>query len=282
MEILIEMIRDILCANHLCHRRLVPAPCLFECERPVERVRVFHCYDRGQSPSVLTDREPLDNVEFLGVRRAEGIDVVILAAREPYRINHERVPAFVMADGFAEPGRLHIFRMLVGEINATHEMIALPYYPNLLRRLDEIHGLEKKELARNAPRPAARLRGKGNRHLAAEHLFIRLLHVLCGPGFQNRILRIRDRVLEVATCITTAVLTLAGIRIARIGLHWPVSGPRRRVELKIPEIRVPADISWTKLRDGIRSLCGREKRRNKGDHKKASADTAYPLAAAQC
>src|SRR6195256_707906 len=154
MEILIEMIRDILCANPLSHLRLVPTPCLFECERPVERVRVFHCYDRGQSPSVLTDREPLDNVEFLGVRRAEGIDVVILAAREPDRINHERVPAFVMADGFAEPGRLHIFRMFVGDINAAHEIIALPYHPNLLRRLDEIRGLEEKALARNATRPA--------------------------------------------------------------------------------------------------------------------------------
>ena len=207
---------------------------------------------------------------------------MILAAREPYRINHERVPAIVMADGFAEPGRLHIFGMFVGEINAAHEMIALPYHPNLLRRLDEIHGLEKKELARNAPRPAARLRGKGNRHLAAEHLFIRLLHVLCGPGFQDRILRIHDRGPEVATCITTAVLTLAGIRIARIGLHWPVSRARRRVELKIPEVRVPADISATKLRNGIRSECGHAKRRNKGDHKKASDDTAYQQAAAQC
>src|SRR2546429_9280997 len=103
MEILIEMIRDILCANPLSHLRLVPAPCLFECERPVERVRVFHCYGRGQSPGVLTYREPLDNVQFLGVRRAEGIDVVILAAREHYRINHERVPAIVSAYGFAEP-----------------------------------------------------------------------------------------------------------------------------------------------------------------------------------
>src|SRR4051812_3352056 len=177
MEILIEMIPDILWANPLSHQRLVPTPCLFECEWPVERVRVFHCYDRGQSPGVLADREPLDNVEFLGVRRAEGIDVVILAAREPDRINHERVPAFVMADGFAKPGRLRIFRMFVGEINAAHELIALPYHQDLLRRLDEIHGLEEKELARNAPWPAARLRGKGNRHLAAEHLVIRLLHV---------------------------------------------------------------------------------------------------------
>src|SRR5207237_1662213 len=187
-----------------------------------------------------------------------------------------------MDDGLAEPGRLHNFGMFVGEINAAHEMIALPYHPNLLRRLGEIHGLEKKELARNAPRPAARCRGKGNRHLAAEHLFIRLLHVLCGPGFQDRILSIHDRGPEVATCITTAVLTLAGIRIARIGLHWPVSRARRGVELKIPEVRVPADISAAKLRNEIRSESGHAKRRNKGDHKKTSDDNAYHQAAAPC
>src|SRR5262245_47867968 len=170
--------------------------------------------------------------------------------------------------------------MLVGEINAAHEIIALPYHPNLLRRLDEIHGLEKKELPRNAPRPAARLRGKGNRHLAAEHLFIRLLHVLCGPGFQDRILRIHDRG-PVVTSRTTAVLTLAYIRIVRIGLDWPVRRARRRVELKVPEVCVPADISATKLRSGIRSGCGPAKRRTKGD-KKAGDDTAYQQAAAQC
>src|SRR3984893_3798569 len=103
-EIMIEVIYPGgLGANHLPHRHLVLAPGLFECERPVERVWIFHRYDRGQSPSVPADREPLDDVELLGVRRAEGIDVVILAAREPDRIDHERVPALVMADGFAEP-----------------------------------------------------------------------------------------------------------------------------------------------------------------------------------
>ncbi len=77
MEILIEVIHPgALGANHLPHHRhLVLAPSLFKCERPVERVGIFHRYDRGQSPTVLADREPLDDVEFLGVRRAEGIDV---------------------------------------------------------------------------------------------------------------------------------------------------------------------------------------------------------------
>ena len=80
MEILIEVIVHVLGANPLRHRQLVLAPCLFKYERPVERVGIFRRYDRGQRPSVLADREPLDDVEFLCVRRTEGIDLVILTA----------------------------------------------------------------------------------------------------------------------------------------------------------------------------------------------------------
>src|SRR5215831_14661163 len=148
-----------------------------------------------------------------------------------------------MADGFAEPGRLHIFRMLVGEIDAAHEMIALPYYPDFARRLEEIHGLEKKELTRHAPRPAARLGGKGNRHLAAQHLFVRCLHLLRGPRFQDRILRVHDRGPKLPTRKKAAILNLAVIGIIRIGLNRPVTRTLRRVELKIPEVRVPAETS---------------------------------------
>ena len=88
MEILVEVIVHVLGADRLRHRRLVLPPCLFKCERPVERVGIFHRYDRGQRPAVLADREPLDDVEFLCVRRTEGIDLVILAAREPDRVDH--------------------------------------------------------------------------------------------------------------------------------------------------------------------------------------------------
>ena len=85
---LIEVIVHVLGANRLRHRHLVLAPCLFKRERPVERIGIFHRYDRGQRPAVLADREPLDDVEFLCVRRTEGIDVVILAACEPDRVDH--------------------------------------------------------------------------------------------------------------------------------------------------------------------------------------------------
>jgi len=87
MEILIEVIHPGgLGANHLPHRYRILAPGLLECERPIERVGIFHRHDRGQRPAVLADREPLDDVEFLSVRRAEGIDVVIVAGREPDRV----------------------------------------------------------------------------------------------------------------------------------------------------------------------------------------------------
>ena len=88
MEILIEVIVHVLGANRLRHRHLVLAPCLFKCERPVECVGIFHRYDRGQRPAVRADREPLDDVEFLRVRRPEGIDVVVLADCEPDRVDH--------------------------------------------------------------------------------------------------------------------------------------------------------------------------------------------------
>src|SRR5258707_15773429 len=108
-------------------------------------------------------------------------------------------------------------------------------------------GWRKRSWPGTPPRPAARLRGKGNRHLTAQHLFVRCLHVLRGPRFQDRILRVHDRGPEVLTSKTTAILTLAGIGIFGIGLHRPVTRTRRRGELKIPEIRVPAEISGTKL-----------------------------------
>src|SRR5580692_4430187 len=108
--------------------------------------------------------------------------------------------------------------MLVGEIDAAREMIALPYHPDFARRLEEIHGLEKKELARHAPRPAARLGEKGKRRLAAQHLFVRGLHLLRGPRLQDRILRVHNRGPELPTRKKTAILNLAVIGIFGIGL----------------------------------------------------------------
>jgi len=73
MKIVIEMIRDILCANPLSHLHLVPTPCLFECERPVERVRVFHCYDRGQSPISRRRTDRLESAETISASPPKSI-----------------------------------------------------------------------------------------------------------------------------------------------------------------------------------------------------------------
>src|SRR5215468_8065340 len=149
--------------------------------------------------------------------------------------------------------------MLVGEIDAAHEVIALPYHPDFTRRLDEIHGLEKKELAGHAPGPAARLGDKGKRPLAAYHLIVRGLHLLRSPRFQDRILRVHDRGPEFATG-KAAILNLAIIRIVGIGLDWSVSRTRRSVKLKIPEVHVPAKIPGTQLGNRILPGGGQGKR----------------------
>ena len=71
-----------------------------------------------------------------------------------------------------------------------------------------------------------------------------------------------------------AILNLAVIGIFGIGLHRPMTRARRRVELKIPEVRVPAEIPGAKLRNRILRARGHGERRNKSDRKKAGHDTA--------
>src|SRR5258708_6705213 len=97
-------------------------------------------------------------------------------------LGQQSVAVFVMADRLAEPGRRHVFRMLVGEVDATHQVVALPDHPHFLRRLDEIDGLERpQKLARNASRIASRLRRKGNVAHALQYLVISRLNLLCPP-----------------------------------------------------------------------------------------------------
>src|SRR6516225_9784927 len=169
--------------------------------------------------------------------------------------------------------------MVVGEIDAAHEVIALPYHPDFTRRLDEIHGLEKKELAGHAPGPAARLGDKGKRPLAAQHLIVRGLHLLRGPRFQDRILRVHDWGPEFATGKKAAILNLSIIGIVRIGLDRSVSRTRRRVKLKIPEVRVPAKTPGTKLGNRILPGCGHGKRWIKDECEKTGENTACQQAA---
>src|SRR5207302_5034674 len=120
------------------------------------------------------DGEPFDDMQLFAVRRAEIVDVTVLLRRKPDRVDDQRVAVLIMADGFAEPGRLYVGRMLVGEEDAAHHVVALPDHPYLFRRLDEVERLRRVEqLARDAARITPRLGGEGNRPLAGERLFIR-------------------------------------------------------------------------------------------------------------
>src|SRR5258706_14228033 len=102
-------------------------------------------------------------MQFFAVWRAEIVDVAVLLRRKPDRVDDQRVAVLIVADGFAEPGRLHIGRMFVGEEDAAHHVVALPDHPYLFRRLDRVEWLEGiKEVAWDPAGPAARLSGEGN------------------------------------------------------------------------------------------------------------------------
>ena len=78
---------------------------------------------------------------------------------EPDGIDDQRVAAFVVADRFAEPGRLDIGRMLVGQKHPPHHVIGLPGHQHFRRRLNEVDRLGRVEHeGGNAQRPAPHLR----------------------------------------------------------------------------------------------------------------------------
>ncbi len=78
------------------------------------------------------------------------------------------------------------------------EVVALPEDEHFLRRLDEIDRLDEEDLSGHAAGPATRLRNEGKLALAAQELVVGLLHLLGGPGFQDRVLRVHDGYLQLA------------------------------------------------------------------------------------
>ena len=96
-----------------------------------------------------------------------------------------------MADGVAEPGGLHIVRVLVGQIDVADHVVFLPDQGHHFRRLQEIdrrHRIEQP--AGNADRPASFL-GREDR-FAGQHALIDLSQFLPRPGLQNRAAQIGD------------------------------------------------------------------------------------------
>src|SRR6266700_452942 len=189
IEILLEMVdAAVIGANRFLYRHIVPAPDVLQRERLVEGIGVFHFHDNSQIFCIRTDGEAFHDVELIRVGRAEIVDEMVWAARQADRIHYQRVAVFVMADGLAEPGRLHIRRMLVGESNVADEAVALPQHKNFFGSLDEIEGLEKQVLTGHAAGPAARLGIEGKLALAAQQLIVGFLYLLGGPWLQDRVL----------------------------------------------------------------------------------------------
>ena len=125
----------------------------------------------------------LGDVQLLAVGCAVVVDVAVLVPGLQADGVDDHLAVRVMADRFAEPRGLHHLRMLVGEVDAAHHVVALPDHPHLFRRLDEIEGLGGiEQLSGDAAGIAPGLGGEGNRPLATEHLFIRREHLRGGPG----------------------------------------------------------------------------------------------------
>src|SRR5262249_60810846 len=104
----------------------------------------------------MADLPALHHVQVLGVRCGEIINKAVGMLNETDGVD-DKLAVLVMADGFAEPGRLRILTVFAVEIDPAHLMVALPDHPDLLRRLDEIEGLKKQQLTGGAAGPTSGL-----------------------------------------------------------------------------------------------------------------------------
>jgi hypothetical protein len=180
-------------------------------------------------------------------------------------------PFFVMADRFAEPGRHHVFRMLVGEVDAAHHVVALPDHPHLFGGLDEVERLEwPQKLAGNASRIASRLRRKGNVAHALQYLVVGRLNLRCRPRLEHRVFRIGDTLGRTRT--GPIPLGVIPERIGRVILDRTVLYSGRWI-LPILKVRLPAEIGRGELRDGVRRL-GPRRTHGKRHHCQADRETA--------
>src|ERR1700720_3404789 len=96
--------------RNLAHGRLILPEALDGVPGHRKGARVVDVNVRLQHLAVLDQVKALDDVKLFGVRRSESVDERPVV--ESYGVDDECI-AFVAADGFAVPGRLHIGRMLV-------------------------------------------------------------------------------------------------------------------------------------------------------------------------
>src|SRR5260370_10263133 len=120
--------------------------------RRLECARVVNHDGRVERISVIADLPPFHHVLVLGVRGGEIIHEAVGMLNETDGVD-DKLAVLVMAEGFAEPGRLGILTVFAVEIDPAHLMVALPDHPDLLRGLDEIEGLKKQQLTWGAAGP---------------------------------------------------------------------------------------------------------------------------------
>ncbi len=195
-------------------------------------------------------RAPIvDKIEFSPIEETDGVD--------------HKLAVLVMADGFAEPGRLGIARMRHVQIDAAHFLLALPDDPDLFRRLDEEDGLgREQQLARRAARPTARLRGEGT--VAVEHILVVLPHHLFGPRLQIGVLRIGH------TLHDAALIALSDLWIGRVEAdRSELSRDGAEIDAAIEQ---PAGIGEREVGNGAflsSGACG-DNHRNRSDKRRAA------------
>src|SRR5258706_13009624 len=217
-------------------------------------------------------------MQFFAVRRAEIVDVTVLLRRKADRVDDQRVAILIMADGFAEPGQLHIGRMFVGEEDSPHHVVALPDQPYLFRRLNRIEGLEGiKQLARNAAWPATRLSREGDLSLAAEHFLIGGLDLSRRPWLQNGVLGVGNADRDLL--VRPVAIRVVHKGIGRILPYRTVAGAGRWV-LPILFILLPAEIYRREIGNRIfrRRLrgCHRDRSGGKQARKQPAQNRAMP------
>src|SRR5262245_51033298 len=101
-QTLIEVILVVLGADCLDQRIGDLAPALDQIERLVERVGVVDLDERLDPVAVGRELDALGDVQLLGERRAEIIDVAVLGL-QPDGVDEQRIAVLVAADRIAEP-----------------------------------------------------------------------------------------------------------------------------------------------------------------------------------
>jgi len=219
----------------------------------------------------------LDDVQLVGVRRAVIVDEAQRVVEQRNGIDDQRI-AFVVADGFAVPAGLWVFRMRHIQIDVPRLIIAAPDDQNFFGRLDE-KDHRRRNAAEDIPRGNARRiaslpGGEGND--AGQHLVIRALHLLDHPRLENGIGEIGNAVVRIARSEVAHAIGSIGM----IGVRHHRAGPAAfggKEIVAVPPVRKPRNVG---IRREVRDRRARSlRKRAKGNDDGADYASAIEVAA---